>query len=209
MQRGVTTAQYSRNCRHDRHRPPKDRTPPTPTRRRSARSVHTKFIDGLQDGYGKFASYFRESERPARSRGDALACLLRRRARSKRLRRKIAFKRFGTGPAAMAGPRRDDARDRQRRKGGAARSSPGDSLVRLVTKPNTGNTIASPLARPERLELPTLGFEDRYSIQLSYGRADEARHSTARPPLEASRRRSLIRHRIGRIVPTNDAWLSA
>jgi hypothetical protein len=27
------------------------------------------------------------------------------------------------------------------------------------------------LARPERLELPTLGFEDRYSIQLSYGRA--------------------------------------
>ncbi len=26
------------------------------------------------------------------------------------------------------------------------------------------------LARPERLELPTLGFEDRYSIQLSYGR---------------------------------------
>ena len=28
------------------------------------------------------------------------------------------------------------------------------------------------LARPERLELPTLGFEDRYSIQLSYGRAN-------------------------------------
>ena len=26
------------------------------------------------------------------------------------------------------------------------------------------------VARPERLELPTLGFEDRYSIQLSYGR---------------------------------------
>lgn len=89
-----------------------------------------------------------------------------------------------------AGPRRDDARDRPRRKGRAARSPPGNSLVRLVTKPITGNTIALPLARPERLELPTLGFEDRYSIQLSYGRADVTRHSTARPPLEASRRRS-------------------
>ncbi len=30
------------------------------------------------------------------------------------------------------------------------------------------------LARPERLELPTLGFEDRYSIQLSYGRLRRA-----------------------------------
>ena len=30
------------------------------------------------------------------------------------------------------------------------------------------------VARPERLELPTLWFEARCSIQLSYGRADRA-----------------------------------
>jgi FAD linked oxidases, C-terminal domain len=36
--------------------------------------------------------------------------------------------------------------------------------------------ILKELARPERLELPTLGFEDRYSIQLSYGRGSR------RPP---------------------------
>src|SRR5271166_1896656 len=42
---------------------------------------------------------------------------------------------------------------------------------------------ASWLARPERLELPTLGFEDRYSIQLSYGRASRARHNTKRERL--------------------------
>ena len=28
------------------------------------------------------------------------------------------------------------------------------------------------MARPERLELPTLWFEARYSIQLSYGRKE-------------------------------------
>ena len=28
------------------------------------------------------------------------------------------------------------------------------------------------MARPERFELPTTWFEARYSIQLSYGRAD-------------------------------------
>ena len=30
------------------------------------------------------------------------------------------------------------------------------------------------MARPERLELPTLWFEARCSIQLSYGRAEKA-----------------------------------
>ena len=35
------------------------------------------------------------------------------------------------------------------------------------------------LARPERFELPTLGSEDRCSVQLSYGRfSKSARHST-------------------------------
>src|SRR5579863_8370621 len=39
----------------------------------------------------------------------------------------------------------------------------------------------SRLARPERLELPTLGFEDRYSIQLSYGRVRRALARVAAP----------------------------
>jgi hypothetical protein len=33
------------------------------------------------------------------------------------------------------------------------------------------------LARPERFELPTTWFEARYSIQLSYGRADLTKYS--------------------------------
>jgi hypothetical protein len=34
----------------------------------------------------------------------------------------------------------------------------------------TKRTSKGDVARPERLELPTLGFEGRCSIQLSYGR---------------------------------------
>jgi hypothetical protein len=35
---------------------------------------------------------------------------------------------------------------------------------------DTGYHIAKGMARPERFELPTLCFEGRCSIQLSYGR---------------------------------------
>jgi hypothetical protein len=35
---------------------------------------------------------------------------------------------------------------------------------------NAGRVVAGKVARPERLELPTLWFEARCSIQLSYGR---------------------------------------
>ena len=50
----------------------------------------------------------------------------------------------------------------------------------LSAEPWSESTVERPcalslrikMARPERLELPTLGFEDRYSIQLSYGRVD-------------------------------------
>ena len=58
-------------------------------------------------------------------------------------------------------------------------TNPGASegpFTRLLTATSAALRIRFPpqlhkqLARPERPELPTLGFEDRYSIQLSYGR---------------------------------------
>ena len=49
------------------------------------------------------------------------------------------------------------------------------------------------LARPERLELPTLGFEDRYSIQLSYGRADCDFNSLVATPGEQIRGETMLR----------------
>ena len=60
------------------------------------------------------------------------------------------------------------------------------TLVPFRTFPGFGggwvNLVISmcSMARPKRLELPTLSFEDRYSIQLSYGRLKPARHSTGR-----------------------------
>src|SRR5271154_766711 len=40
----------------------------------------------------------------------------------------------------------------------------------IVSYRNSVENSHSELARPEGIEPPTLGFEDRYSIQLSYGR---------------------------------------
>jgi hypothetical protein len=40
----------------------------------------------------------------------------------------------------------------------------------FVTQENAANRITIGVARPERFELPTLCFEGRCSIQLSYGR---------------------------------------
>ena len=63
------------------------------------------------------------------------------------------------------------------------------------------------VARPERLELPTLWFEARCSIQLSYGRAEKAndtllhcecflagKRKSATPAMRCSRAREWQRH---------------
>lgn len=42
------------------------------------------------------------------------------------------------------------------------------------------NMTCEEVARPERFELPTLWFVARYSIQLSYGRAEVANYTDVR-----------------------------
>jgi hypothetical protein len=60
------------------------------------------------------------------------------------------------------------------------------------------------VARPERLELPTLWFEARCSIQLSYGRTRTLFTINSLPPflLQFQSRVSMQSH------PINSTWLS-
>lgn len=77
-------------------------------------------------------------------------------------------------------------------RGAAGRQEP----TRPVDEARTISYIKLELARPERFELPTLGFEDRYSIQLSYGRRLRASHSTKRGAGESARdMRSIVKGR--------------
>ena len=67
--------------------------------------------------------------------------------------------------------------------------------------PEVNDFVKKDLARPERLELPTLGFEDRYSIQLSYGRVERMAHSMAPARAESPwKTPALIYHTIGSML---------
>ena len=58
--------------------------------------------------------------------------------------------------------------------GGQCRSASRPEPSQYVVSPMCSGRTLEKVARPERFELPTLWFEARCSIQLSYGRADES-----------------------------------